>query len=132
MRAVLAFVCLLAATGCSESLTGPTVVLGSEFVLAPGQSAVLEGASLTVRFLGITGDSRCPADAVCIQGGSADVLITARSSDADARDYRLRTGDLQPVRHDAFTIALVNVEPYPFRSRTIRPEEYRVTLRVTR
>lgn len=131
MRRLLAFVCLLAATACSESLTGPTVVLGSEFALAPGQSAVLEGTRLTVRFLGVTGDSRCPADAICIQGGSADVLITARSSD-ETRDYRLRTGDMQPVRHEEFTIALVNVEPYPFSSRTIQPQDYRVTLRVTR
>lgn len=29
-------------------------------------------------------------------------------------------------------MTLVRLEPYPFRSRTIRPEEYRATLRVTR
>jgi hypothetical protein len=39
---------------------------------------------------------------------------------------------MQPVRHDEFTIALVQVAPYPFSTRMIQPDEYRATLRVTR
>jgi hypothetical protein len=84
-----------------------------------------------VRFNGVSGDSRCPADAICIQGGSADVRITA-TSDGSTRDYELKTGDMRPVQHDGFTIALVQVAPYPFSSRTIAPDEYRATLKVTR
>jgi hypothetical protein len=42
----------------------------------------------------------------------------------------MRTGDMQPVFHDGFTIALVQVAPYPFSARTIEPGDYRVTLRV--
>jgi hypothetical protein len=34
--------------------------------------------------------------------------------------------------HEGFTIALVNLTPYPFSSKTILPDEYRATLRVTR
>jgi hypothetical protein len=66
-----------------------------------------------------------------VLGGSADVSVTA-ISDQSTRDHVLRTGDLQPVQHDAFTIALVQVSPYPFSARTIEPDEYRVTFTVTR
>jgi hypothetical protein len=131
MRSAFAFVCLLAATACGDGPTAPTVTLAAEFVLAPGEAAAVEGTPLTIRFFGVRGDSRCPADVVCIQGGSADVFVTVRSDDG-VRDYVLRTGDMQPVRHDSYTIALVALTPYPFSSRTIRSDEYRATLRVTR
>lgn len=131
MRSLLLLCCLLFVTGCDEKITGPTSPLDSEFTLAPGEAASIEGASLSVRFNRVTGDNRCPADAVCILGGSADVNITA-VSDRSTREHVLRTGDMQPVHHDDFTIALVQVAPYPFSARTIQPDEYRVTLKVTR
>jgi len=126
---LLVLVCLL--TACDESVTGPTVPLNSEFTLAPGQSAAVEGASLAVRFDSVSGDSRCPADAFCIQGGSADVHIAA-IGDGSAREYIIKTGDMQPVKHGDLTIALVQLSPYPFSTRTIAPDEYRATLKVTR
>ena len=95
--------------------------------LAPGEAMRIERASLSVRFNRVSGDSRCPADALCIQGGSAAVRITVRS-DRSTRDYELHTGDMRPVQHDDMTIALVQLSPYPFSSRTIQPEEYRATL----
>ena len=131
MRRLLAIMCLLAATACSESPTGPTVPLDTEFALAPGDSRAIGGTTLTIRFNGVAGDSRCPADSVCIQGGSAEVRITA-ASDESTRDLVLMTGDMRPVQHGPFTIALVQLAPYPFSSRTIAPEDYRATLRVTR
>jgi hypothetical protein len=131
MRRLLVIACLLAATACSESPAGPTVPLDTEFALAPGESRALEGTTLTIRFNGVTGDSRCPADAVCIQGGSAEVRITA-ASDESTRDHALLTGDMRPVQHGPFTIALAQLAPYPFSSRTIQPADYRATLRVTR
>lgn len=131
MRAPFIIACLILTAGCDESLTGPTVPLNREFPLAPGQSAVIGDAPLSVRFNGVTGDSRCPADVVCVQGGDAVVHVTARSS-RGAREVELHTGDLRPATHDGYTIALVELQPYPFSTRTIAPDEYRATLRVTR
>jgi hypothetical protein len=131
MSRLLTLFCLLGATACTQSPTAPTVPLQSRFILAPGESRVIADTPLTVRFNEVTGDSRCPADAICIQGGSAQVRITVVSSDG-LRDYQLLTGDMRPVRHEPFTIELVQLDPYPFSSRTIRPDDYRATLRVTR
>ena len=121
----------LGVAACDESVTGPTVPLNREFELAPGQTAVVEDVSLSVRFNGVTGDSRCPADAVCILGGDAIVHVTATSRQA-SRDYELHTGDMRPVQHDGLTIALVQLQPYPFSARTIAPGDYRATLKVSR
>ena len=131
MRTLLVGFCLLAMTSCGGSPTGPSTSLNTEFTLAPAEMMSIDGTSLTVRFNGVSGDSRCPADAFCVHGGSADVRITALA-DGSTRDYDLRTGDMQPVQHEGFTIALVQLAPYPFSSRTIQPEDYRATLKVTR
>ena len=131
MRALLVGICLLFVTACDESLAGPTTPLNTEFTLAPGQTMAIESAALSVRFNQITGDNRCPADAVCILGGSADVNVTAVSGQS-TRDYVLKTGDMRPADHEGYTIALVQVAPYPFSARPIQPAEYRATLRVSR
>ena len=131
MRVVLVFA-MLALVACDESPTAPTVGLNQEFVLAPGEVAKVADTGLGIRFLGVRGDSRCPADAVCILGGDAIVRIEVLSFGGGRHEYDLHTGGLRPVVHEGFTIALVKLEPYPFSSQTVQPNEYRATLRVTR
>ena len=115
---------------CGGGPSGPTVPLDRAFTLSPGESTHVEDAGFSVRFLGVFGDSRCPADAVCILGGDASVRISVTAGRASL--YELHTGDERPVTHDGFTIALVQLDPYPFSAQPIQPEDYRATLRVTR
>ena len=131
MRRAALFFCLLLMTGCDDAQTSPTAPVNSEFTLAPGEARRIDGELATVRFVGVSGDSRCPADAICVLGGSATVAI-AVASGLSTQSYDLRTGDMQPVVHEDLTIALVQLMPYPFSARTIAPDEYRATLKVTR
>lgn len=133
MRYGSVLVFLLAATACTETNpSSPTVPLNQQFELAPGQSANVQGASIRVSFLRVLGDSRCPADVLCVQGGDAIVEIQVNPDGGGGVPYDLHTGDMRPVQHADLTIELVQLSPYPFSSRTIQPGEYRATLRVTR
>jgi hypothetical protein len=124
---------VLAATACMDTNpSGPTVPLNQQFELAPGQSATVQGASIRVSFLRVLGDSRCPADALCVQGGDAIVAIEVDPDGSPSVPYELHTGNMAPVKHGDLTIELVQLSPYPFSTRTIQPDEYRATLRVTR
>jgi len=123
-------VCLLLATACDENgPTGPTVGLNERFTLAPGETAVIADPSLRVRFVRVSNDSRCPADVVCIQGGDAIVHILV-----DGGAYELHTGDAAQasITHAGVQIDLVELQPYPFSSRTIAPGDYRATLLASR
>jgi hypothetical protein len=130
---ILPIVCLIAATGCDEkSPAGPSVPLNQEFTLAPAQAATIRGTSTRIEFVEVTGDSRCPADAVCIQGGDAIVHIRTLDS-GKTNAYQLHTGDasLASVTHGNMRIELVQLQPYPFSARTIAPGDYRATLKVS-
>lgn len=124
---------LLLGMACAEKPpTGPSVPLNQEFTLSPGATATVQGTSIQIQFVRVSGDSRCPRDAVCIQGG--DALVHVRVTGNGAGDYELHTGNesLAAVTHGDLRIELVTLQPYPFSSRTIAPEEYRATLAVRR
>jgi hypothetical protein len=125
--------CLLLATACGVgSPAGPSVQIGERFELSPGETAAVERTSLRLQFAGVTGDSRCPADVVCIQGG--DAIVHIRVLDGLPAEYELHTGDSAraAVTHGAVRIELLKLEPYPFSSQVIRPGDYRATLLLTR
>jgi hypothetical protein len=132
MRLATILVCLLAVTGCDESPTGPTVSLDARFTMAPGETASVTGRGVHLRFEGVTGDSRCPADAICITGGDAIVKVVA-SGDSGSLTLDLHTGDSSraSVTYGNVRVTLVELTPYPFSSRTIAPGDYRATLVVS-
>jgi hypothetical protein len=134
MRLLVVVLCLFAVSACDEtSPVGPSVGLNERFTLGPQEVATVPDADVSVQFVTVTGDSRCPADAVCIQGGDAIVHIRVIDG-GTAFPYELHTGDSSraTVTHRQVRIALVELQPYPFSSRTIAPGEYRATLTVSR
>ena len=121
--------CLL--VSCSESPTGPTVEPVSEFVLAPGETATVSGSGLTVRFERVTNDSRCPADAICITAGEAEVALSLRRAGRPADALSLRTAEgRNRAEVGDWALTLTRLTPYPFTDRAIPPGDYRATLRV--
>jgi hypothetical protein len=130
MRPFLLALCLLPATACSgNSPSGPTPV-DREVVLATGQTAEFD-SGLSVRFVSVIRDSRCPIDAVCIAGGDAIVRIHVAAGTGRG-DRDLHTGDLQQITFDDVEVGLVELTPYPFSGRETPQRDYRATLRVIR
>ena len=111
MRPLLVVLCLLAVTACDEqNPVGPTVEVNERFTLAPGEVATVRDVDVNVQFVDVTGDSRCPADALCIQGG--DALVHIRVLDRGAISaYELHTGDSSraTVTHNQVRISLVEL-----------------------
>jgi hypothetical protein len=133
MRALLLVICLLAATACDESSpAAPSVGLNSRFTLSPGGLARVDGVGFRLQFVEVTGDSRCPIDAICIQGG--DALVHVRAVDGATTRYELHTGDgsRAAVTHGGYRIELAELQPYPFSSQPIQPGDYRATFVVSR
>ena len=131
-RRILLLGCVLAVFACSaDTPGGPTARLNEQVTLAPGEVLSIAGTPLRVEFLRVSGDSRCPTDVVCIQGG--DAIVHVRASTSTTADYELHTGDQNRARaaHGSFNIALVQLQPYPFSGRTIEQTSYRATISVS-
>ena len=94
----------------------------------------MPGAGFRLVFVRVSGDSRCPADVVCIQGGDAIVHLRVIDTGGATADYALHTGDSSRAvaAHRQARIELTQLDPYPFSSRTIAPGEYRATVTVSR
>src|SRR5690349_5122674 len=72
VRLIPVLCCLLLATACDDkSPAGPSVGFDRQVTLAPGETARVDGSAVQLQFVDVTGDSRCPADVFCIQGGDA-------------------------------------------------------------
>lgn len=74
-------------------------------------------------------DSRCPTDVVCIWAGKADVKIKVESPVSET--FVLSTLDNKIDTVGNFSFELIEVSPYPVSTKTIKTEEYNVTLKIT-
>jgi hypothetical protein len=112
--------------GCSsEDLMGPK--LEEPFQLQYGQTAVLQEGGLSIRFSGVTDDSRCPKDAACFREGDAAIVLHMMGS-----DYTLHTTlDPKEVVLQHHIIRLIGVSPERKLHKEISIREYSVTLIVT-
>jgi len=125
-RALSAFV-LFAAVGCSTTPSSTVgVPLGSEFILKPGETARVQSTDLRVTFVQVSNDSRCPGDALCVWAGDAILALRVGSADVELRS---NTAPAQPV--GTYTVRVQRVEPYPFTSKIIAPDDYRAVFVVT-
>lgn len=103
-----------------------------QFDLKSGQEAHIQGTPLSVRFLSVGEDSRCPSDVVCVWAGNAVVRLAITSTQASSIDAALNTTlDPKNVTYGAYTIRLVDLKPTPKSGTKIVDADYVATLEVT-
>lgn len=111
----------------------PTAVSpGTEFQLAPGETAAVRETPLTITFRSVAEDSRCPIDVVCIRAGNARVRLEVREN-GTAHEVALNTGE-EP-RSAVFanlTVHLTSLLPAPRAAAPTAPGAYRAGFRVVR
>ncbi len=123
---------LIALAGC----TGQPAVqaeLDKEFTLAVGQSAVVTGEDLSVKFVEVISDSRCPNDAICIWLGEVSCLIEVTQNGATQSKVLTQPGLSAPVTTDYGRYDIrFDVLPYPEAGEAIKSSQYRLLLTVSR
>lgn len=110
-----------------------------DVVLVEGQSAEvsLPGGgplSLTVRFVEVTSDSRCPDFALCIWEGDAAVRLELSGEATGAVTLHTPTEQIGPRAGAAgrYWIELIHLSRLdPVRTQRSRPDSYHATLRIT-
>lgn len=108
--------------------------LGEPFDLGVGESVLIVDAGIRVGFDHVTSDSRCPNGVVCIWEGNAAARIWGEVSPEYPTFFELNTNPQfrTEVAYVGFFIRLLNVAPYPEDGTITDPDDYVVSLVVTR
>jgi len=126
-RLAALFMCLaLAGCGAAPAREPPTVDLGAEVTLAPGEGVAVNNARLKVRFVGVIEDTRCPRDVNCIWAGEVRVQLEIYAI-SQSRAELLEGGSTVVGQN---RVTLVRVEPQPVSTAKIVAQDYRATLKI--
>lgn len=122
MRTLILAVVLAAACG-----TQSTVPAFGENVTVPFSAAVrIPSDTTTVRFIGVTADSRCPSGAQCIWAGDAALVFIV----GGVQQVTLHTNEgTTTVIVAGRRLTLVSLSPYPNVSTPIALKDYVATIR---
>lgn len=134
VRMMSSLALLIALAGCEENAVSVVGVnLNQEFSLQIGQQVVVRGEDLTVAFLAVTEDSRCPEGAMCIWAGNGKILVELTKPGAGTVSAGLNTY-LEPktLSYSNYQISLMELRPYPRVDGRIGVDEYAATLVVTK
>ena len=122
---------LIVALAACRSIGAPaprSAGLNQEIQLAPNEQVAYQQQGLTVEFVRVTEDSRCPTDTTCVWAGEVKVQLATRTANAEPVQHEIKAGEYATV--GAFRVLVVNVQPVRDSAREIPQEDYRVTLKV--
>jgi len=105
---------------------------GDPFDLGVETSLQIGDGELTVGFVDIPSDSRCPQGVWCFWPGDAETALWLQVPGGDRIDFTLHTyydWDSTFIS-GPFSVSLDQVAPYPVYGETIDPADYVVTLTV--
>lgn len=123
---------LVPLAGCAEP--APTEVnLDTEFTLAVGQSVTVAGEGLSIEFVEVVSDSRCPKGATCIWAGEASCLIELTTSDSTLSKVLTQPGPSSPSTDTVAGYDITfDILPYPELGKQIDAKDYRLQMVVTK
>ena len=94
--------------------TAKTIKLNKEFTLSTKQKAYVKSDKLTIEFVSVLEDSRCPTDVDCVWAGSAKVQIKVSKGKMAAQVFELNT-NLEPktITYQGYKIEILDLNPAP-------------------
>jgi hypothetical protein len=133
----LPLVVIVAAVACASGSTASDVAeitAGEPFRLGVGEAARQPAEDLTVRFVAVAGDSRCPTGVQCFWEGDAEVeLKVTRGEEESSVSLHTHGGKDYPRQAQALgcILSLEDLEPHPKAGVQIAPEDYVATLELS-
>ena len=129
---VLSVVLTLAALPGCRGASAANVSLGQEFSLAIGQSAAIESEGLTLKFVRVVGDSRCPEGVECFWQGEVSCEVSVTYSGSSYQMVLTQPGLTSEPASKTFQQFrfTFSVDPYPQKGKKIDSSDYRLNLTV--
>jgi hypothetical protein len=106
--------------------------LEEPFQLTINQTAVVTANNMTVQFLDVPQDSRCPAFVTCIWAGQVIVSLNISKFSSVPLIFNLTlmpssASNSSAIGLDGYNLKLLQIEPYPIKDEEIAKSDYRAT-----
>ena len=99
------------------------------FALKFGDYSEIPSEDLSIVFLNVLEDSRCPSDVTCVWEGQ--VRLSFEVSKDTTAEILLANNDSSSV-FGSYQIQLVDVKPYPTSTVTINPDDYIAVIKISK
>ena len=141
LLATLPFIVLLSGCAASagnrltcETPTEQNPALGSSFNLRYGERSTLAGENLTLTFVQVLQESRCPVGVQCIWEGNARVGVRAGKPPSGSATLELNTSRRYDTEatYQGYKVHLLNVVPHPGHGHTLQATDYCANLKIVR
>jgi hypothetical protein len=121
--------------GCSpENGNNTQVSLGQEFNLPVGQTVDVKGENLTIKFVSVTNDSRCPSGAQCIWAGEAKCQMSINDHGSVSEVILTVSGGSDAIDQEFYKSykASFKLVPYPEVGKQISSTDYQLIMTLTK
>jgi hypothetical protein len=123
---------------CCGELEPVEAVLGEEFSLAKGQTALITGEDLEITLLEVLEDSRCPREVTCVWEGRVSCSVEFAAGDSPQATDPYQMVLVQPglsdgsasERYEQYQVSY-RVAPYPRAEEQIPDDGYRLVMTIT-
>lgn len=104
-----------------------------EIKLLINKQKVVTKDKLTIKFVALVEDSRCPTDTNCVWAGNAKIKIQIGKGKGAAKTFELNTNlEPQTVSFAGYEIKLVNLTPQPASNIRINRNGYMATFAISK
>jgi hypothetical protein len=135
-------------TACQTATPQPvSAIIGTEFALSAGQTVTLRDANISITFVSILSDERCPSEIECAASGPVTINLSIVDKNGIVSEEILQTftdnnglaptmefeGIKSSVGVNEYQVKVTGVLPYPKnRFNAIKTSAYKVLLKVIR
>ena len=130
MTKVLLVLLFFTGAAYGQAAGGPKEpAMDEEFTLKVGQKVTVKDTNLTVRFLAVAEDSRCPVDVTCVWAGNARLEFELLVSEKNRSLVSLNTGnEPKAAQLKKFKLKLVGLTPGRKEGGALNSADYEVTV----
>jgi hypothetical protein len=105
---------------------------GEEFILPIGETVEITGEDLSIQFLKVDDDSRCPSGVECVVIGVARCRILIKEGESSKEIVITQPGGYDSIADYSVYKFSFKLLPYPEGAKKIAPADYKLIMTVTK
>jgi hypothetical protein len=122
--------CMITLEQCRKEEVTCVPLVNQIILIQNGHTATNCQPPMSLKFVGVQSDSRCPTGVNCASAGYAEVVFDLTSGDS-LKSFILNTNTPKYITSFGYKVELIGLTPQPSSSIKIDPNTYKATVKVS-